>query len=242
MLFTGCRYVSPPPINKKTEKKGTRSSFLFLPFSKLIYNFMVCVRVGRGHSSLPQENNGWILFPFSCAHTPLRLWSLSPGAQQFSDLRAARLGIRAGICSPPSGRPVLRESESRVEWAPAVSPSPPHVAGAQARVGEVLCSLLGGIGWVVGGRGTGALCSGGWRMAPTPSIIWQPLALRLTRPLRPETECSISSKPSPPTSPSPLAQLLSEPRSGSGSWGVWNKPLETERCTSIGHSSNTGST
>lgn len=47
-------------------------------------------------------------------------------------------------------------------------------------------------------------------MAPTPSIIWRPLALWLTRPLRPETECSISSEPSPPTSPSPspLAQLL----------------------------------
>lgn len=85
------------------------------------------------------------------------------------------------------------------------------------------------MGCVVGGRGARALCSGGWRMVPTPSIIWQPLALRLTWPLRPETECSISSEPSPPTSPLPLAQLLSEPRSGSGSCSGGNKPLGTQR-------------
>lgn len=50
-----------------------------------------------------------------------------------------------------------------------------------------------------------------------PSIIWQLLAPGLTQPLRPETECSISSKPSPPTLPLPPAQLLSEPRIGSRS-------------------------
>lgn len=79
----------------------------------------------------------------------------------------------------------------------------------------------------MGEGGAGALCSGGWRMAPTPSIIWQPLALWLTRPLRPETECSISSEPSPPTSPSPSppARLL---------WPQeWEQQLEwgdTQRC------------
>lgn len=97
---------------------------------------------------------------------------------------------------------------------PLLSPHPSLVAGARPEWGKVLCRLLEGIrvgGWrKQGGGWIGALCSGGWRMAPTPSIIWQPLALWLTRPLRPETECSISSEPSPPTLPSPLplAQLL----------------------------------
>lgn len=112
-------------------------------------------------------------------------------------------------------------------WAPAVSPSPSCSWGPGQSGGRCSVSCWEGwVGWLgEGGLEPCALCSGGWRMVPTPSIIWQPLALRLTRPLRPETECSISSEPSPPTSPLPLARLLSEPRSGSSSWGWGEQAL-----------------
>ena len=188
-----------------------------------------------GHSLLPQGRNCWILSPFSCAHThiPLRLWSLSPGAQEFSDLRAARLGMRARV----------RPRESR---AALLSPPPPWVAAGVPRpeCRKVLCRLLGGIEVGGCGEGAGALCSRGWRMVSMPSIIWQPLAPRLTRPLRPERECSISSKPSPPTLPLPPAQLLSEPRSGSRSWvggGGWVVKSPWEHAEKKGHSSSAGS-
>lgn len=192
-----------PPHKKKRKKylclQPPPSFFLFFQTYCLICNFMVFLECWKG-ATLPNPREVTARFSFLSplhAYTPLRLWSLSLGAQEFSDLREARLGIRAGSCFPPPAEPGLGERPPSL-----LSPHPPYVTEAQAQVGE------GAAGWVVSGEDDGALCCGKWRMVPTPSIISPPLALRLTWPLRPETECSISSEPSLPScpysSPAPL--------------------------------------
>lgn len=103
---------TPPPTTTTTTKQKRKEHlclhppFFFSVFSNLLSDLQLygMCEWGRGRwwcgqPSLPQESNCWTLFPFSCTHTPLRLWSLSPGAQEFSDLREARL--RVDSCSPP---------------------------------------------------------------------------------------------------------------------------------------------
>lgn len=100
-----------------------------------------------GYSPLPQGRDCWILSPVHThTHTPLRLWSLSPGAQEFSDLRAARLGIRARV----------RPRESRVALL-----SPPRVAGGPG-LSAGRCSVGCSRDW------SGWLWAGGW----SPVLWW----------------------------------------------------------------------
>lgn len=120
-----------PPIKRRKERDTSVCSLI--PFFSLFPNLLsdlqlygVCVSVGRG-GTLPYPREGTAGFSFlSPVHTqaPLRLWSLSPGAQEFSDLRKARLGIKAGSCSPPPAGPGLGERE---QSGPLLSPHPPYV-------------------------------------------------------------------------------------------------------------------
>lgn len=118
--------------HKKTEKKGTplfATSFLSSPFFQtccLIYNlWCVCDSWKGGTLPYPREvTAGFSFLSPVHTHTPLRLWSLSPGAQEFSDLGEARLGIKTGSCSPPPARPGLGERE---KTGPLLSPRPPCV-------------------------------------------------------------------------------------------------------------------
>ena len=174
MLFTGCRSISPPP-NKK--EKDT-SVCILLPFFSFSPNLLsdqlygVC-ECGKG-GILPYPKEETAGFSFSCTHTHthththtlLRLWSLSPGAQEFSDLRAARLGIRARV------RP--RESRAALLSPPPVAGGPGLSAG---RCGAVGCGAGGDwSGWLwAGGLEPCALVGGGW-CPPHPSFgsHWPP--------------------------------------------------------------------
>lgn len=94
--------LGPPPAPRNDGMAGTHllaSSSLPSSLCETCcqsYNFAVSLwRLEGDHFPFPGGSSCQILFAFSaaCLLTPLRLWSLSPGAQEFSDLRAASLGF-----------------------------------------------------------------------------------------------------------------------------------------------------
>lgn len=167
-----------PFPNKKTGKKGTcvcaSWAFLSLHFPKLAApikcNFVAFLQMLEGTHSPPQPSRQgkWLasLVPFSCAcRNPLRLWSLSLGSQEFSDLRVAPIGITPPpspitLCTPAGPRLV-----ERAEWAPAIHP--PHHSPRRV---AIQTPVEGGGGSLQGrGLEPWALVGGTW-CPPHPSL------------------------------------------------------------------------